>query len=100
MNFNNLKYSILAFILFIVLSVPAQVAKPVHPSEPDSVYVVDTIETLPDSLELYEEQRQADFQEARDVLGESEVMKMFEALEGIPYFGEDHLEIDAKAMNV
>ncbi|MBO4328249.1 MAG: LysM peptidoglycan-binding domain-containing protein [Bacteroidales bacterium] len=101
MTFNHLKYSVLT-ILFstTTLFVTAQVTKPVRPSEPDSVYVVDSIETLPDSLELYEEQRQADFQEARDVLGESEVMKMFEALEGIPYFGEDHLEFDPGAMNV
>ena len=98
---NHLKYCILfIFLCCITLAVPAQINKTVPASERDSVYVVDSVDYLPDSLELYEEQRQADFQEARDVLGESEVMRMFEALEGIPYFGEDRLEFDTDAMNV
>ena len=101
MFYNYLKYCVLTFLcLSISMLVPAQVGKSVAASDPDSVYVVDSVDYLPDSLELYEEQRQADFQEARDVLGESEVMKMFEALEGIPYFGEDRLEFDTDAMNV
>ena len=47
--------------------------------------------TIPDSLEVFEEQREADFQEAREVFGESEVMKMFESLGIIHYFGNDYL---------
>lgn len=101
MRSNKLKYIILA-ILFLAIGVRinAQVTKKTPTPEPDSVYVVDSVDYIPDSLELFEEQRQADFQEARDVLGESEVMKMFEALEGIPYFGEDHLEFDIDSLNV
>jgi len=101
MRSNKLKYIILA-ILFLTIGVRtnAQVTQKTPTPEPDSVYVVDSVDYIPDSLELFEEQRQADFQEARDVLGESEVMKMFEALEGIPYFGEDHLEFDIDSLNV
>ena len=101
MRYNKLKYIILA-ISFLAIGVRtnAQVTKKTPTPEPDSVYVVDSVDYIPDSLELFEEQRQADFQEARDVLGESEVMKMFEALEGIPYFGEDHLEFDIDSLNV
>ena len=56
--------------------------------------------TVPDSLELYEEQREADLQEAQDVFGESEVMKMFEALGSIPYFGNDYLQVDSSGLNI
>lgn len=98
---NKLKYCILTFFtVTFCLIANAQVTKETPTSTVDTVYVVDSVDYLPDSLELYEEQRQADFREARDVLGESEVMKMFEALEGIPYFGEDHLEFDMDSLNV
>ena len=88
-------------ILFLAFTVNAQVVNHVTPRQAtDSVYVVDSVENLPDSLELYEEQRMADFQEAREVLGESEVMKMFESLGSIPYFGEDYLSFDTIEMNI
>lgn len=96
-----MKYiSFLIVLLLLVFTANAQVVKPNHRSELDSVYVVDSVDNLPDSLELYEEQRQADFQEAREVLGESEVMKMFESLGSIPYFGNDYLSLDSVGMNV
>ena len=96
-----MKYiSSLIVLLLLVFTANAQVVKPNHRSELDSVYVVDSVDNLPDSLELYEEQRQADFQEAREVLGESEVMKMFESLGSIPYFGNDYLSLDSVGMNV
>ena len=56
--------------------------------------------TIPDSLEVFEEQREADFQEAREVFGESEVMKMFESLGSIPYFGNDYLQVDSIDLNI
>ncbi len=56
--------------------------------------------TIPDSLEVFEEQREADFQEAREVFGESEVMKMFESLGSIPYFGNDYLQVDSIGLNI
>ena len=55
---------------------------------------------IPDSLELYEEQREADYQEAVDVFKESEVMQMFESLGSIPYFGEGYLRLDSSQMNI
>ena len=96
-----MKYAaLIVTILSIALPVYSQVVSPARGHEPDSVYVVDSVDYLPDSLELYEEQRQADFQEARDVLGESEVMKMFESLGDIPYFGDKYLEFDTAELNV
>lgn len=56
--------------------------------------------TIPDSLEIFEEQREADIQEAQDVFGESEVLKMFEALGSIPYFGDDYLQVDSIGLNI
>ena len=56
--------------------------------------------TIPDSLELFEEQREVDFQETRDVFGESEVMKMFESLGSIPYFGNEYLQVDSIGLNI
>lgn len=87
-------------LLFLVLAAKAQIIKPRTELPADSVYVVDSVDFIPDSLELFEEQRQADFQEAREVLGESEVMKMFESLGSIPYFGDDYLDIDTLELNV
>ena len=96
-----MKYAaLIVTILSLALPVYSQVVSPTRVHEPDSVYVVDSVDYLPDSLELYEEQRQADFQEARDVLGESEVMKMFESLGDIPYFGDKYLEFDTAELNV
>ena len=49
--------SFLVALLFVALSATAQIFKPVsHPSA-DCIYVVDSVDNLPDSLELYEEQR-------------------------------------------
>lgn len=95
-----MKFTSLVVLLFVTFSATAQIFKPVSQPSADSVYVVDSVDNLPDSLELYEEQRQADFQEAREVLGESDVMKMFESLGTIPYFGEDYLSFDSIEMNV
>lgn len=75
------KVFLIAFLFFIISHVNSQVA-------------------IPDSLELFEEQREADFQEARDVFGESEVMKMFESLGSIPYFGNEYLQVDSIGLNI
>lgn len=75
------KVFLVAFLFFIISHVNSQVA-------------------IPDSLELFEEQREADFQEARDVFGESEVMKMFESLGSIPYFGNEYLQVDSIGLNI
>ena len=93
---------ILFFAFFVLQFVVAesQVVRPVPEQVTDSVYVVDTVDLIPDSLELFEEQREADFQEAIDVFRDSEVMKMFESLGSIPYFGEDYLHLDSTEMNV
>ena len=75
----------------------------VQPNQPlatDTVYVVDSVDYLPDSLELFEEQRAADFKEANEDFRESEVVKMLESLGTIPYFGEDYLRLDSSQMNV
>lgn len=88
------------FFLFFSFVLRAQINKSLPESSRDSVYVVDSVDFLPDSLELYEEQRRADFQEARKVLGESEVMRMFESLGSIPYFGDEYLDLDTLQMNV
>lgn len=89
--------TVFSLLLFVAHS---QVAQPVPELARDSVYVVDSIESLPDSLELFEEQRAADFQEAMEAFNESEVMKMFESLGSIPYFGDDYLRLDSSEMNV
>ena len=86
-----------SFLMFIA---EAQVVKPVPEIVTDSVYEVDSVDMLPDSLELFEEQREADFREAADVFKDSEVMKMFEALGSIPYFGDDYLRLDSLEMNI
>ena len=75
------KVFLIAFLFSIIAHINAQVA-------------------IPDSLELFEEQREADFQEARDVFGESEVMKMFESLGSIPYFGNEYLQLDSIGLNI
>ena len=96
-----MKYTaLIVTILFFALPMYSQVNIPDPSHTVDSVYVVDSVDFIPDSLELYEEQRQADFQEARDVLGESEVMKMFESLGSIPYFGDKYLELDSSELNI
>lgn len=82
------------------LAASAQVVQPVPDLVADTVYVVDTVETLPDSLELFEEQREADFKEAMDVFNDSEVLKMFESLGSIPYFGDNYMRLDSSEMNV
>lgn len=64
------------------------------------IFRVNAQVTIPDSLEVFEEQREADFQEAREVFGESEVMKMFESLGSIPYFGNDYLQVDSIGLNI
>ena len=96
-----MKKTILAAFLFLLMaSAEAQVVHPVPDPVTDSVYVVDTVDYIPDSLELYEEQREAEFQEALDVFSDSEVMKMFESLGSIPYFGDNYLHLDSSEMNV
>lgn len=89
-------------ILFIVMTlspVCAQVALNASELPPDTLMVADSIGLLPDSLELFEEQREADNEEARDVFQDSEVLKMFESLGNIPYFGDDYLQLDSSGMN-
>lgn len=41
-----------------------------------------------------------DFRNAADVFRNSEVVRMFESLGGIPYFGDDYLCIDSSEMNI
>ena len=85
------------FCIFCFLSQYAfpQVVNPLADLPSDTIYVIDSVDYLPDSLELYEEQRAADFKEANEDFKESEVMKMLESLGSIPYFGEDYLHLDA-----
>ena len=78
----------------------SQVVRPYMKHEIDTIYVVDSVDYLPDSLELFEEQRAADFNEANENFKESEVVKMLESLGNIPYFGEDYLQLDSSQMNV
>lgn len=94
------KAFLVIFILFFVTTMKSQVVQPTPEMVTDTLYVVDSVDFIPDSLELFEEQRKADFQEANDVFGESEVMKMFESLGNIPYFGNDFLQIDSSRMNI
>ncbi|MBQ3709742.1 MAG: LysM peptidoglycan-binding domain-containing protein [Bacteroidales bacterium] len=89
-----------AFFLLMFFSAESQVVRPVPELAADTVYVVDSVDYLPDSLELFEEQRAADFQEAMDVFKDSEVMKMFESLGSIPYFGDHYMHLDSSEMNV
>lgn len=91
---------LLSTLLSAAVALNAQIVKQQPDHTADSVYVVDSVDYIPDSLELFEEQRNADFQEAREVLGESEVMKMFESLGSIPYFGDNYLDLDTAEMNV
>ena len=77
-----------------------QVVDPVIDMPDDTIYVVDSVDFIPDSLELFEEQRAADFKEANENFKESEVVKMLESLGNIPYFGEDYLHLDSSQMNV
>lgn len=93
------KILLLPLLLLLCFPVSSQVKRP-NVRVADTLYVVDTLDYIPDSLELFEEQREADFQEARDVFGESEVMKMFESLGNIPYFGDDYLQVDYNGMNI
>lgn len=94
------RFITLSIALFFATSASAQILTSSNDNSLDSLYVVDSVDMLPDSLELFEEQRQADFEEARDVLGESEVMKMFESLGSIPYFGDTYLTFDTAEMNI
>lgn len=94
------KILLTAFLTILFLAAEAQIIKPDPEIVADSVYAVDSVEMLPDSLELFEEQRAADFQEAADFFKDSEVMKMFESLGSIPYFGDDFLRLDSSGMNV
>lgn len=93
------KLLILPLLLLPFSSVTSQVKSTVSVAS-DTLYVVDSVDFIPDSLELFEEQREADFEEAREVFGESEVMKMFESLGSIPYFGDDYMQVDYGGMNV
>ena len=94
------KTLLLVSMVCCVLLAKSQVTQPMPELPTDSVYVIDSIDYLPDSLELFEEQRAADFNEAADAFGESEVVKMFESLGSIPYFGKDYLQFDSTEMNV
>ena len=89
-----------ALLSTLFLAAESQVAKPTPKTATDSVYIVESVDQLPDSLDLYEEQRAADFQEAMDVFKDSEVMKMFESLGSIPYFGDEYLRLDSSELNV
>jgi membrane-bound lytic murein transglycosylase D len=93
------KILLFSILLLLCSTVNSQVKRP-NNRVLDTLYVVDSVDYIPDSLELFEEQREADFQEARDVFGESEVMKMFESLGSIPYFGDDYLQVDYGGMNI
>ena len=88
------------FFTWIALTLQSQVVQPFTELSADSLFVVDSLESLPDSVELFEEQRAAEFNEAADAFGESEVVKMFESLGSIPYFGVDYLQFDSSEMNV
>ena len=94
------KILLTALLSLLLFNAESQVVRHDPEIVSDSVYVVDSVDMLPDSLELFEEQRAADFHEAEDVFKDSEVMKMFEALGSIPYFGDNYLHMDSTEMNV
>lgn len=94
------KVCLFLLLALFVGSASSQVVQPVPDIVTDTVYEVDSVDMLPDSLELYEEQRRADFLEAEDVFKDSEVLKMFESLGSIPYFGDQYLSLDSSSMNV
>ena len=95
----KITFSTLLTLFFVSFSYAQIVTS--HPDHSgDTIYVVDSVDYLPDSLELFEEQRAADFKEARDVIGESEVFKMFETLGNIPYFGDEYLKFDTTEFNI
>lgn len=61
----------------------------------------DSVDTsLPDSLRELEERRFKDLNSGRAVVEESEVLKMFDTMGSIKYFGDKYLDIDREALNV
>jgi len=83
LKFFDMKKLLLFSFLFLLLpNVNSQVVEPLsYPM--DTLYEVDSVDLLPDS-----------------VFVESEVMKMFESLGNIPYFGDDYLQLDSTGMNI
>ena len=83
LKFFDMKKLLLFSFLFLLLpNVNSQVVEPLsYPM--DTIYEVDSVDLLPDS-----------------VFVESEVMKMFESLGNIPYFGDDYLQLDSTGMNI
>ena len=94
------KITLFCIFCFLCQYAFPQVVNPLADLPSDTIYVIDSVDYLPDSLELYEEQRAADFKEANEDFKESEVMKMLESLGSIPYFGEDYLHLDSSQMNI
>ncbi len=95
-----MKKLFLPIFLFLACATAESQVIYINDTPTDTVYVVDSVDYLPDSLDLYEEQRKADFEEAQEVFGDSEVVKMFESLGSIPYFGNNYLHLDSTEMNV
>ena len=76
------KLLLFSFLFLLLPNVNSQVVEPLsYPM--DTLYEVDSVDLLPDS-----------------VFVESEVMKMFESLGNIPYFGDDYLQLDSTGMNI
>ena len=76
------KLLLFSFLFLLLPNVNSQVVEPLsYPM--DTIYEVDSVDLLPDS-----------------VFVESEVMKMFESLGNIPYFGDDYLQLDSTGMNI
>ena len=94
------KALLIALLSILYFTAESQVITPDPEVVTDSVYVVDSVDMLPDSLELFEAQRAADFREAEVFFKDSEVLKMFESLGSIPYFGDNYLRLDSAEMNV
>lgn len=70
--------------LFTVLLVLLAAAVNSQVVQPDTVQVKDSV----------------DFRNPEDVFRDSEVLKMFESLGSIPYFGNDYLFLDSSEMNI
>ncbi len=96
----------LSFLFACGLStVMAQQHKTTKPSRStvniDVLDEADSVDTsLPDSLRELEERRFEDLNSGRAVVEESEVLKMFDTLGYIKYFGDKYLDIDRNALNV
>ena len=67
-----MKKLFLPIFLFLACATAESQVIYINDTPTDTVYVVDSVDYLPDSLDLYEEQRKADFEEAQEVFGDSD----------------------------